>query len=76
MASESSSNDTVAVSLRHREPTAATKPPVWPLDSSGALTPPLPAKCDRNDRSDGVCCKDLKDDDDRTLIDPDIVRDV
>jgi hypothetical protein len=76
MASESNSNGTVAISLPDREETMNSKPPVWPLDSSGTLTPPLPAKCDRNDRQDGVCCKDLKDDDDRTLIDPDIVRDV
>ncbi|KAG1740580.1 VIT family-domain-containing protein [Suillus lakei] len=76
MASESNSNGTAAVSLPNREGNMKTKPPVWPLDSSGTLTPPLPAKCDRNDRRDGVCCKDLKDEDDRTLIDPDIVRDV
>ncbi|KAG1750399.1 VIT family-domain-containing protein [Suillus paluster] len=65
MTSESNSNDAVA-----------TKPPVWPLDASGTITPPLPAKCDRNDRQDGVCCKELKDEDDRTLVDPDVVRDV
>lgn len=53
-----------------------TKPPVWPLGASGTLTPPLPSRCDRHDRLDGVCCKDLKDEDDRTLIDPDIIRDV
>lgn len=53
-----------------------TKPPVWPLGAGGTITPPLPARCDRHDRLDGVCCKDLKDEDDRTLIDPDIIRDV
>ncbi|KAG2078545.1 membrane fraction protein [Suillus decipiens] len=76
MASESYSNGTVAVSLPTREGNVNTKPPVWPLDASGTLTPPLPARCDRHDRQDGICCKDLKSDDDRTLIDPDIIRDV
>lgn len=75
MASESTSTGTV--SLQNREANMATMPSVWPLNSSAALNPPLvPAKCDRNDRRDGICCKDLKDGDDRTLIDPDIVRDV
>jgi len=76
MASESNSNGTVPVSLRDRETNTTTKPPVWPLDSTEPHTSPLLAKCGRNDRRDGICCKDLKDDDDRTLINPDIVRDV
>ncbi|KAG2357460.1 hypothetical protein BDR07DRAFT_1363144 [Suillus spraguei] len=76
MASESNSDGTVAVSLPNREGNMNTKPPVWPLDASGTLTPPMVARCDRHDRQDGICCKDLKDDDNRTLIDPDIVRDV
>ncbi|KAG1796998.1 VIT family-domain-containing protein [Suillus plorans] len=76
MASESNPNGTVAVSLPSREGNINTEPPVWPLDASGTLTPPLPARCDRHDRLDGVCCKDLKDDDDRTLIDPDVIRDI
>lgn len=76
MASESNSNGAPAVSLPSREGNMNTKPPVWPLGTSGTLTPPLPARCDRHDRLDGVCCKDLKGEDDRTLIDPDIIRDV
>ncbi|KAG0699615.1 VIT family-domain-containing protein [Suillus ampliporus] len=76
MASESNSSSPVAVSLPNREGNTQAKPPVWPLDTSGTLTPPLLAKCDRNDRRDGVCCKDLKDEDNRTLIDPDVLRDV
>ncbi|KAG2133803.1 VIT family-domain-containing protein [Suillus bovinus] len=76
MASGINSSGTVAVSLPSREGNMNTKPPVWPLDASGALTPPLPARCDRNDRLDGICCKDLKPEDDRTLIDPDIIRDI
>lgn len=50
------------------------RPPVWALSSPADA--PLPAKCDRHGRPDGVCCKELKDDDDRQLIDPDVVRDV
>lgn len=76
MASESNSNGTVGVSLPSREGNMNTGPPVWPLDASGTLTPPSLANCDRNDRLDGVCCKDLKEEDDRTLIDPDVIRDV
>jgi hypothetical protein len=54
------------------------RPPVWSISSPAdtALSTPLPIKCDRHGRPDGICCKDLKDDDDRQLIDPDIVRDV
>ncbi|KAH8101720.1 VIT family-domain-containing protein [Cristinia sonorae] len=54
------------------------KPPVWSIaDSANAEPAPLPAKCDRHvPGREGVCCKDLKDDDERTLIDPDVVRDV
>lgn len=53
------------------------KPPVWPIDASApSQIPPLAAKCARNSRADGICCKELKGDDDRTLIDPDVVRDV
>ncbi|KAG1862374.1 VIT family-domain-containing protein [Suillus tomentosus] len=76
MASESNPNGTVAVFLPSGEGNMDTKPPAWPLNASGTLTPPLPASCDMHDRLDGVCSKDLKDDDDRTLIDPDIIRDI
>jgi vacuolar iron transporter family protein len=52
------------------------KPPVWPIDSSepGVETPPA-AKCARSAQEGGICCKELLDHE-RTLIDPDIVRDV
>ncbi|KIJ63582.1 hypothetical protein HYDPIDRAFT_113052 [Hydnomerulius pinastri MD-312] len=60
-----------------RDSSLRSKPPVWSLESSnGGLPAPLPAKCDRHGRQDGVCCKELKDEDDRTLVDPDVVRDV
>ncbi|CAL1709828.1 unnamed protein product [Somion occarium] len=54
------------------------KPPVWSIDERAAAEPaPLPAKCDRHiPGREGVCCKELRDVDERTLIDPDVVRDV
>lgn len=53
------------------------KPPVWAIDASGpSVQTPLPAKCDRHTREGGVCCQELKGEDERQLIDPDIVRDV
>ncbi|KAJ7080980.1 membrane fraction protein [Mycena belliarum] len=55
----------------------STKPPVWALDAAAPSSQPIPpsARCSRHVRPDGVCCKDLKGEE-RTLIDPDIVRDV
>ncbi|THH29825.1 hypothetical protein EUX98_g4376 [Antrodiella citrinella] len=54
------------------------KPPVWSItDTATTVQAPLPAKCDMHiPGREGVCCKDLKDDDERTLIDPDVIRDV
>ena len=53
------------------------KPLVWAIDASGpSVQAPLPAKCDRHTREGGVCCQDLKGEDERQLIDPDVVRDV
>jgi VIT1/CCC1 family predicted Fe2+/Mn2+ transporter len=37
---------------------------------------PLPAKCSRHTREGEVCCQELKGEDERQLIDPDVVRDV
>ncbi|KAG6380198.1 VIT family-domain-containing protein [Boletus reticuloceps] len=72
----SQANGSLAVPLpQHRDSSLRSRPPVWALDSSNANVP-LPAKCDRHGRKGGVCCKELKDEDDRTLINPDIVRDV
>ncbi|KAG1769816.1 VIT family-domain-containing protein [Suillus occidentalis] len=70
-----------AVALPPRDPAmpgslANRPPPVWSLESNGTLTPPLTEKCDRHDRQDGVCCKELKGEDDRILIDPDVIRDI
>ena len=53
------------------------KPPVWAIDASGpSVQTPLLAKCSRHTREGEVCCQELKGEDERQLIDPDIVRDV
>jgi len=52
------------------------KPPVWPIEAAASeLETPIAAKCAKNSRGDGVCCKELIREE-RTLIDPDVVRDV
>ncbi|KAE9403779.1 membrane fraction protein [Gymnopus androsaceus JB14] len=74
--SESSASTSVALPRRKNDGTQATKPPVWPITNSVTNDPtPLSSKCDRTSRADGVCCKELKQEE-RTLIDPDVVRDV
>jgi hypothetical protein len=59
--------------------TLGGKPPVWSLDagaSAQAPAPPLAARCARHaDERRGVCCKELKPADERTLVDPDVIRD-
>lgn len=63
-----------SVRLPTRDTTAlGNKAPVWPLESSSNASAPLAARCGANN---GVCCKELKGDDERTLVDPDIVRDM
>ncbi|KAI6038590.1 VIT family-domain-containing protein [Pisolithus marmoratus] len=53
------------------------KLPVWHLDTITEGAPSaLQTKCDRLSREGGVCCKDLKGEDNRTLINPDVVRDI
>ncbi|KAG9096054.1 hypothetical protein FRC06_009114, partial [Ceratobasidium sp. 370] len=55
----------------------SNRPPVWSINSSDDPDAPLPSKCDRHSEGrEGVCCKELKGDDERDLIDPDIVRDI
>jgi len=72
----SETNGSLTVPLpQHKNPSVRSKPPVWALESSEGNVP-LPAKCSRHGREGGICCKELKDEDDRTLINPDIVRDV
>lgn len=61
------------------EGTLGNKPPVWSLSehAPAAQPAPLAAKCDRHvPVREGVCCKDLKGEDERTLVDPDVLRDV
>jgi hypothetical protein len=78
----SSDTTPLLVPLPQSSRQTAKKPPVWPLQENHSYnggTPsvsvPLPAKCDRNERDGGVCCKELKGENERTLIDPDVVRD-
>ena len=54
-------------------PNASVNPPVWSIDNTAPVvqTESTP-KCGR---TDGVCCKELIEEE-RTLVDPDIVRDV
>jgi len=71
----------VALPARQNAPDGANltiRPPVWSIDHSDApQSTPLPAKCARHELGrEGVCCKELKDEDERTLINPDVVRDV
>lgn len=48
-----------------------------PAGAPDMPNPPFPVKCARNDHTrDGVCCKELKGEDERHLIHPDIIRDV
>jgi len=51
--------------------------PVWPIDASAPFVQtPLLAKCARHNREGEICCQELKGDDERQLIDPDVIRDV
>lgn len=77
MSSTSESTITPAVPLRRGDANSKSqKAPVWAIDAAEpGVAAPLPAKCARHSRADGICCKELKGDE-RTLIDPDIVRDV
>ncbi|CDO77405.1 hypothetical protein BN946_scf184857.g11 [Trametes cinnabarina] len=80
MSDADQSSSAPSVPLPHRRASDAlanNKPPVWAINHSVGPQPPLPAKCDRHEPNrSGVCCKELKGDDERTLIDPDVVRDV
>ena len=57
-------------------PNTSANPPVWHIDNTGPVVEtPSAAKCDSSTRQDGICCKELIEDE-RTLVDPDVVRDV
>ncbi|KAF8170131.1 membrane fraction protein [Pholiota molesta] len=78
MSDSSTSSTPTAALLPPRQDTLVKhkKPPVWPIDDAApGVSPPPAAKCARNARENGVCCKDLIPEE-RTLIDPDIVRDI
>ncbi|KAF5341448.1 hypothetical protein D9758_014730 [Tetrapyrgos nigripes] len=72
-----STNNPPSVPIRRpNNPNGTGAPPIWPIENSvDSETTPLTAKCARNSRADGICCKELKAEE-RTLIDPDVVRDV
>ncbi|SCZ92440.1 BZ3500_MvSof-1268-A1-R1_Chr5-2g07858 [Microbotryum saponariae] len=63
-------------------PTSAA--PVWSLQAgpetslngSANADVPLASKCDQHNRERTICCRELKGDDERSLIDPDVVRDI
>ncbi|KAG0664374.1 hypothetical protein C6P46_001419 [Rhodotorula mucilaginosa] len=66
---------------QHRHDAESSSAPVWSLESTagngnGNAEVPLAAKCDLHNRERTVCCRDLKGDDERHLVDPDIVRDI
>ncbi|KZT65001.1 DUF125-domain-containing protein [Daedalea quercina L-15889] len=66
-----------AVPLPRQNGDISSKPPVWSINHTAGDQVPPTAKCDRHEPSrDGVCCKELIGDDERTLIDPDVVRDI
>lgn len=67
-----------SVPLPSREREGGTKPSVWSINhSSGSTASPM-AQCDRDEPwREGKCCKEfVGDDDGRTLMNPDVVRDV
>ncbi|GAA5881956.1 hypothetical protein JCM3774_002088 [Rhodotorula dairenensis] len=71
-------NGAVALPKRQHRTDAESSAPVWSLDSTTNTNAevPLSAKCDLHNRERTVCCRDLKGDDERHLVDPDIVRDI
>ncbi|KAG6334887.1 hypothetical protein ID866_4196 [Astraeus odoratus] len=77
MSSEAHSALAVPISIG-RDPNNRPRPTIWSLESATVATSSaIQVRCDRLDREGGVCCKDLKGKEDhRTLIDPDVVRDV
>ncbi|KZS99801.1 membrane fraction protein [Laetiporus sulphureus 93-53] len=77
MSSRTTTAPSVPLPSRQHGNTVSSKPPVWPLNASTNDELPPAAKCDRDEPSrSGVCCKELTGDDERTLVDPDVLRDV
>ena len=67
-----------SVRLNRRKDPTVNPPfePLWALTSAESDMIPLAAKCDRHSTPRDVCCKTLRSEDERTLIDPDVVRDM
>ncbi|KAM0792756.1 hypothetical protein ACM66B_002530 [Microbotryomycetes sp. NB124-2] len=67
-----------SVALPRRQQQQDGHKPVWSLQEGPDTeeTVPLASKCDQHNRERTICCRELKGDDDRSLIDPDIVRDI
>ncbi|KAK4056216.1 Protein ccc1 [Microbotryomycetes sp. JL221] len=67
-----------SVALPRRQQQDGAAKPVWSLQEGPGTedTVPLASKCDQHNRERTICCRELKGEDDRSLIDPDIVRDV
>lgn len=76
MSLQNSSETALPLPSRPNTSVKRKKPLVWPINDSvpGVDTPPA-AKCASSTRENGICCKELIGDE-RTLVDPDIVRDV
>ncbi|KAJ7594352.1 VIT family-domain-containing protein [Mycena floridula] len=75
MSNASDSTITPAVPLpRPANTNSKTKSSVWAIQAATEASEP--SQCARHSRADGICCKELKGDDERTLVDPDVVRDV
>lgn len=77
---QTTANGSSAPSVRlngRRDPSAnPASEPLWALISAESDLTPLAAKCDRHSMPRDVCCKTLRSEDERTLIDPDVVRDM
>ncbi|KAI0315289.1 VIT family-domain-containing protein [Amylostereum chailletii] len=79
MSSPQPNGASVRLPSRSEAAPSGNKPPVWAISDSAepSVPTPLPAKCSRHQSErDGVCCKELKGDDERELVDPDVVRDI
>jgi len=70
----SPSNGAVPLPKRDLPQTVETRPPVWSLtrgeETEQTAEAPLAALCQQHERANQVCCRTLKGDDERHLIDP------
>lgn len=75
-AANRSSAPSVALPRRKDPAVNPASEPLWALTATESTEAPLSAKCDRHSMPRDVCCKTLRSEDERTLIDPDVVRDM